>query len=101
MSLTTEPLTRAFETADASTLGNALAADVAFRTPILAEALQGEEITLRYLAESAKVITDLSYYETVGDDELSLDNAAALPETGSISRTRAIGASVLLFRETR
>jgi len=72
MSLTTEPLTRAFETADASTLGNALAADVAFRTPILAEALQGEEITLRYLAESAKVITDLSYYETVGDDELTI-----------------------------
>jgi hypothetical protein len=72
MSLTTEPLTRALESSDASALGAALADDVAFRTPILAQALQGKVLALRYLEEAAKVITGLSYYDTVGDADLNI-----------------------------
>ena len=72
MSSTTAPLTQAFQSPDAATLATALAADVVFRTPILPETLHGKDLAVRYLEETRKAITDLTYYDTVGDDELKI-----------------------------
>src|ERR1700722_8900652 len=72
MSSTTEPLTQALQSPDAATLATALADDVAFRTPILPGTLHGKDLAVRYLEETRKAITDLTYYDTVGDDELKI-----------------------------
>ena len=72
MSLTTQPLTRALENANPSALATALADDVAFHTPILTQDLHGKELALRFLEQAAKTITGLTYYDSVGDDELRI-----------------------------
>jgi hypothetical protein len=72
MSSTTRPLTGVLETADAVALKAELADDVVFHTPILTQNLHGKDLTARFLEQAANTITGLSYYDTVGDDELTI-----------------------------
>jgi SnoaL-like domain len=72
MSVTTHPLTDALVTADLDGIAAALADDVTFHTPILTKELHGKHLVLRFLSEAARIIDDLTYYDTVSDEDLTV-----------------------------
>src|SRR5262249_5578620 len=72
MSTTTHPLTDALASSDPAAIAACLADDVTFHTPILTQELHGKELALRSLSQAVEIITDLSYYDSIGDDELTI-----------------------------
>jgi hypothetical protein len=68
----TQELAHALQAGDPAGIAAALAPDVTFHTPILTEDLRGSELTLRFLGLAEQTIDGLNYYDSIGDDELTI-----------------------------
>src|SRR5215471_16461427 len=65
--MVTHRFARAAESGDPAQIAALLADDVTFHTPILTQDLQGKALTLRFLGEATRIITDLTYTSETTD----------------------------------
>jgi hypothetical protein len=80
----------AAESRDHSAIAVLLAEDVTFHTPILADDLQGKDLTLKFLGAATGIIEELAYTDEVSDDERTM-----LFWAGVVDRREMSGVTVL------
>jgi hypothetical protein len=65
----TDRFAEAAERRDGAAMAALFAEDVTYHTPTLTADLHGKDLTLRYLAEGTRIVTDLEYTDQVSDGE--------------------------------
>ena len=88
--MVTHRFARAAESGDPAQIAALLADDVTFHTPILTQDLQGKDLTLRFLGEATRIITDLTYTDEITDGERSF-----LFWKGTVDQREISGVTVL------
>jgi hypothetical protein len=86
----THRFAEAAERRDGAAMAALFAEDVTYHTPTLTADLHGKDLTLRYLAEGTRVVTDLEYTDQVSDGERLI-----LFWKGILDQREISGASVL------
>ena len=88
--MVTHRFARAAESGDPAQIAALLADDVTFHTPILTQDLQGKALTLRFLGEATRIITDLTYTSETTDG-----SRAFLFWKGTVAQREISGVTVL------
>src|SRR5215469_11814409 len=88
--MVTHRFARAAESGDPAQIAALLADDVTFHTPILTQDLQGKALTLRFLGEATRIITDLTYTSETTDG-----SRAFLFWKGTVGQREISGVTVL------